>query len=266
MDAELNLDEETIQTKYEGKLKKRYEEPTFRIVTNIFKVLSGQKLTAPGSFTSTSDQSSVKCNVKATEGLLYPLDKSILWVSKQPIWISHTDIHQVIFSRVGLGGATAGVTSSKTFDLRVLTRATGQEHTFAAIQRDEYDKLNAHFADKRLRIKNEMNEEGVLGTAAAVAALDQDDSDEDMDDGSDADGREGQRKSKKKASKASKAAAAMAEDEDSDEDDEDFEAPSEDDGGSPSEASSDEGGGSDDGNFSDASEDSDAPKKKKAKK
>ncbi|MCF1824443.1 hypothetical protein L1K70_23550, partial [Salmonella enterica subsp. enterica serovar Anatum] len=44
MDAELNLDEETIQTKYEGKLKKRYEEPTFRIVTNLFRVFSQQKV------------------------------------------------------------------------------------------------------------------------------------------------------------------------------------------------------------------------------
>lgn len=254
MDAELNLDEETIQNKYEGKLKKRYEEPTFKIVTNLFKVLSGQKLTAPGAFQSSSDQACVKCNVKATEGLLYPLDKSLLWVSKQPIYIPYSDVHQVIFSRVGLGGATAGVTSAKTFDLRVNTRS-GAEHTFASIQREEHDRLNAHFSEKKLRVKNEMNE-AELGAAAAAALLDGD-SDEEMDDDDDDEGGRG------KARKAkSKAAAGEDEDDDDDEeDDEDFEADSEDDGGSPSEASSDE-----DASMAGSDDEDERPQKKQKKK
>lgn len=249
MDAELNLDEETIQGKYEGKLKKRYEEPTFKIVTNVFKVLSGQKLTVPGSFASSTEQASVKCNVKATEGLLYPLDKALLWVSKQPIHVPYSDVHQVIFSRVGLGGA-AGVTSSKTFDMRVNTRS-GAEHTFASINREEHDRLNAHFAERKLRIKNEMNE-SELGVAAAAALLDEE-SDEEMEDA------DGGRRSKKAAARAS--AADGDDDEDEEEDDEDFEASSEDDGGSPSEASSDEG--SEAGGASD--DDDERPSKKKKK-
>ena len=75
MDGELNLDEETIQTKYEGKLKKRYEEPTFRIVTNLFRVLSGQKVHVPTEFTNSQGRESVRCNVKANDGALYPLNK-----------------------------------------------------------------------------------------------------------------------------------------------------------------------------------------------
>lgn len=256
MDAELNLDEETIQEKYEGKLKKRYEEPTFRIVTSLFKVLSNQKLTVPGNFSSTSEQSSVKCNVKANEGLLYPLDKVLLWVSKQPISVPYSDVHQIVFSRVGSGGAVAGVTSSKTFDLKVHTRS-GPEHTFASIQREEHDKLNAYFADRKLRIKNEMNED--LSGAAAAALLGEE-SDEEMDDG---DSDSGQRRAKKKAVAAG---GEMDDDDDDDEEDEDFQADSSDDGGSPSEASDEEdgngGGGSDAGSDSDSA----APKKKKQKK
>lgn len=253
MDAELNMDEETIQEKYEGKLKKRYEEPTFKIVTNVFKVLSGQKLTVPGSFASSSEQACVKCNVKATEGLLYPLDKAILWVSKQPIHVPYSDVHQIIFSRVGMGGVTAGVASSKTFDLRVNTRS-GSEHTFASINREEHDRLNAHFAERKLRIKNEM-QESEMGVAAAAALLDDDDSEGDDDDSD-----RGARKSKKKAAAA---AAGADDDEDSEEDDEDFEGGSEAD--SPSEASDEEGGDSDATMESD-DDDERPPKKKKAKK
>lgn len=262
MDAELNLDEETIQEKYQGKLKKRYEEPTFKIITNVFKVLSGQKLIVPGSFVSSSEQQSVKCNVKANEGLLYPLDKALLWVSKQPIYVPYSDIHQVIFSRVGLGGAGGGVTSSRTFDLRVNTRS-GTEHIFSTIQREEHDRLNAHFAERKLRIKNEMNEDGMMGAAAAAAMLEDDDSDVDDDEADD----DGQRRSKKKAAKKSSGAADDDDDDDDESDDEDFQADSEDDGGSPSEASSDEEGGG--GGAETASEDEDEdekPKKKKQKK
>ena len=205
MDAELNLDEETIQTKYDGKLKKRYEEPTFKIVTNLFKVLSGQKLVVPTTFESSTGQLCVRCNVKAADGLLYPLEKAMLWVSKQTLYIPHSDVHQVIFSRVG-----GAVSSSKTFDLRVITKS-GPEHHFQSLNREEHEKLNGHFAERKIRIKNEMAEDGALGLQAAAGVL----SDEDEEMG--------------------------AEDDEDSEEDEDFKADSEDDGGSPSEDSDDEG-------------------------
>ena len=170
MDAELNIDEETIQTKYDGKLKKRYEEPTFKIVTNLFKVLSGQKLIVPTTFESSTGQSSVKCNVKANDGLLYPLEKAMLWVSKQPVYVPYSDVHQVIFSRVG-----GAVSSGKTFDLRVITKS-GPEHHFQSLNREEHEKLNVHFAERKIRIKNEMAEDGALGLQAAAGML----SDEEM--------------------------------------------------------------------------------------
>lgn len=181
MDAELNLDEETIQTKYEGKLKKRYEEPTFRIVSNLFRVLSQQKLNVPTGFTNSTGQESVRCNVKANDGTLYPLNKSLIWVSKQPVHVPYGDIHQITFSRVG--GAIA---SAKTFDMRVSTRQS-VDYTFQSISREEFDSLNAYFAERKIRIKNELADEGA-GISTAVdellgddekAALDDDEDDED---------------------------------------------------------------------------------------
>jgi structure-specific recognition protein 1 len=214
MDAELNLDDETLEGKYEGKLKKRYEEPTFKVVTTLFRVLTGQRLIAPGadSFQSAGASSSapcVKCNVKATDGLLYPLDKQLIWVSKQPIHVFYADIHQVVFSRVG-----GAVSSSKTFDLKVVQR-TGPEHTFQSITREEHDALEAHFQRRKVRVKSEMND---IDPAAAVMAELSDDDEEMADIITDDDEEDGgrKRKSKAKASKASaKAADAMDEDEDS---------------------------------------------------
>lgn len=225
MDAELNLDDETIATKYDGKLKKRYEEPTFRIVTNMFKVLSGQKVATPTDFESSSGQTSIKCNVKAADGNLYPLEKSLLWVSKQPVYVPYSEIHQAILSRVG--GAVA---SSKTFDLRVATKG-GTDHTFQSISREELDRLKAWLAERKVRIKNEMAEEtGGLAAAAAAGLLSDDD--EEM------------------------GVAGGADDDEDSEEDEDFAADSDSDGGSPSEASSDD----DDAGYDEGDE---RPKKKR---
>lgn len=204
MDAELNIDEETIQSKYDGKLKKRYEEPTFRIVTNLFKVLSNQKVNAPADFSNSTGQESVRCNVKANDGALYPLSKGLIWVSKQPIYVPYSDVHQLVFSRVG--GAVA---SAKTFDLRVATRS-GADHTFQSINREELDNLSAFFAERKLRVKNELSDEGMGAQVDALLS----DEDTKVDQGED-------------------------EDEDEEEEDEDFEAES-DDGGSPTESESDE--------------------------
>lgn len=50
MDAEIQMEEEELKTKYEGKLDKKYEAPAYEVVSSIFKVLSGKKITGPGSF------------------------------------------------------------------------------------------------------------------------------------------------------------------------------------------------------------------------
>lgn len=50
MDAEIQLEEEELKEKYEGKLQKKYEAPAYEVVSNIFKAVSGKKITTPGSF------------------------------------------------------------------------------------------------------------------------------------------------------------------------------------------------------------------------
>jgi len=42
----------------------------------------------------------LKCSVKASEGLLYPLNKSMIFVHKPTTFIRHDDISHVEFLRV----------------------------------------------------------------------------------------------------------------------------------------------------------------------
>lgn len=248
MDAELNMEDEVLQTKYDGKLKKRYEDTTFRIVSSLFRALSGQKLIAPGqdSYIGADGSNCIKCNVKAVDGLLYPLDRQMIWVSKQPVHIKYEDIHQVTFSRVGAGAA---VSKSKTFDLECKLKS-GVETTFLSINRDEHDALSKHFINRHVRVKNEMADKAPV----ADMLSDEDDEDVEMDEDDEEDGG---RRSRKRTTKD----AGDLDDEEDSEEDQDFEASSSD-GGSPSEESDDDASGAETG--SDDMADGPPKKKKKA--
>lgn len=170
MDAELNLDEETLSTKYEGKLQKQYEQPTYQVVSTLFRVLTGRKVTVPGSFASSTGQQSVKASMKANEGFIYPLEKCFLFVAKQPSFIPHSEVSTATFSRVG-----GGVSGSRTFDLRFVMKG-GNDYQFSSINREEYQNLEEFIKGKKIKVKNEMAEEAAV-IAALEDALDADDSD-----------------------------------------------------------------------------------------
>lgn len=97
------------------------------------------------------------------------LEKYIFFVSKQPVLIEISDIHQVVFSRLGAGIATA-----RTFDMQIVTKH-GPEYTFTSINKEEHEPTDAYLKDKKVRVKNEMVPDGDLLLAAAG-----DDSDEEM--------------------------------------------------------------------------------------
>ncbi|KAH9851695.1 structure-specific recognition protein-domain-containing protein [Lenzites betulinus] len=150
--AELNMSEEEI-AKYE-KLKKNYEDPTFEVVSGVFRALSKKKIVGAGNFQSRDGHPSVKANLKAVQGDLFMLEKYIFFVSKQPTLIELSDIHQVVFSRLGAG---MGATAARTFDLKIVTKR-GPEYTFTSVNKEEYDHVNAYLQDKKVKTKNEMME------------------------------------------------------------------------------------------------------------
>ncbi|KAH9042164.1 SSrecog-domain-containing protein [Lactarius pseudohatsudake] len=234
--AELNMSEEEI-AKYD-RLKKHYEDPTFEVVSSVFRALSKKKIISAGSFQSRNGLPGLKANLKAVQGDLFMLEKYIFFVSKQPVLIEISDIHQVVFSRVGAGIATA-----RTFDMQIVTKH-GPEYTFTSINKEEHEPTDAYLKDKKVRVKNEMVPDGDLLLAAAGA-----DSDEEMQSVASDDDEEPR-------------VRRTGDDDDDSEDDEDFEASSSD-AGSPTDTSSESEGGA---TASDASGDRDMMKpKKKAK-
>ncbi|KAL2810263.1 FACT complex subunit pob3 [Aspergillus granulosus] len=244
---DLNMTDDLLGSRYKDKLESHYEEPIHQVITKVFRGLSGKKVIMPSKdFVSHHGHSGVKCSIKANEGLLYFLDKSLIFVPKPATYIQMENVAVVTMSRVG-----GAVSASRTFDITVTLKAGLGEHQFSNINREEQQPLEEFFKAKNIRIKNEMSDDT---NALIAAALDNDDMMSSDDD----------------AGRPDRGSA----DEDEESVDEDFQADSESDvaeeydsahesSGSGSDAEMDDAsdGGDDDGD-ADMSEDENRPKKK----
>jgi structure-specific recognition protein 1 len=226
VDAELNLEDDEI-AKYPD-LQKKYEAPTFQVISRVLKSLTGKKVTPPGSFRNAQGVNGIKANVKAVQGELYFLEKGLIFIAKQPILIDFSKTESIAFSRVG--GAIA---SARTFDMRVVSKTGTPDHVFTSINKEEVGPISQFLASKNVRLKNEM--EDAMDVDAGLLDDLSDDDDDDVSINSEDEGR-------KKKKKKPEARRPAADNDDDESDDEDFEADS-DDGGSPSESDSDDESG-----------------------
>ncbi|KAF2756321.1 SSrecog-domain-containing protein [Pseudovirgaria hyperparasitica] len=199
-DYTLNMTEDTIKEKYNGKLQLEYNgQPIYNVMGNIFRGLTGKKIVQPSrEFTSYHSQSGVKCSIKANEGFIFCLDRSFMFVPKPATYIAFDNIQTITMSRVG-----GAVSASRTFDLLITMKNGAQEHQFSNINREEQNALESFFRAKNLKTKNEMTDDSGALLAAAIQAGDLDSSDDEA------------------------GAARGSADEDSEEADEDFQGDSE---------------------------------------
>ncbi|KAF4762951.1 hypothetical protein HAV15_001481 [Penicillium sp. str.  len=159
---EMNMTEDILKSQYKDRLQPHYEEPIHQVVTKVFRGLSGKKVIMPSKdFSSHHGHQGVKCSIKANEGLLYFLDKSLMFVPKPATYIQMENIAIVTMSRVG-----GAVSASRTFDIAVSLKGGLGEHQFSNINRSKNPSRT--FKAKNIRIKNEMAEEAAGLIAAAL--------------------------------------------------------------------------------------------------
>ena len=162
----------------------------------------------PGEFKSSKGDEAIKCSVKASDGFLYPLKSSLIFINKPITYIKLSEIKYVEFSRIG----SSGMPSSRSFDLTVARLTDNSSITFAGIDKDEYKNLSAYLKDKGIKMRSVDVE-----TNQHIEMSDDDGAEEEEES-------EQPRKGSKKAAAAGKKpqAATAMDDDDSDEDDESF--------------------------------------------
>ncbi|ORY19876.1 hypothetical protein BCR34DRAFT_5995 [Clohesyomyces aquaticus] len=175
VNLDLNMKEELLEAQYKDKLQSHYEAPISVVVSEIFRGLTGKRITRPSqAFISHHEQAGVKCSIKANEGHLFCLDKAFMFVPKPATYISMDNIASVTMSRVG--GAMA---ASRTFDITFTMKGGLAEHQFSNINREEQQPLENFFRAKGIKTKNEMADD----SGAILAAALQDDDLASSDDG-----------------------------------------------------------------------------------
>lgn len=127
----------------------------------------------------------IKANLKAVQGDLFLLEKYIFFVSKSPLLVEISDIHQIVFSRVGAG---MGAAAARTFDLKIITKS-GPEHNFTSVNKEEHESVDAYLKDKKVKIKTENVPDVEMMLAAGAGDEDEDDDDEMQSIDSDDDGQ-----------------------------------------------------------------------------
>ena len=88
----------------------------------------------------------IKCFYKANEGVLYVLERSLLFVHKPVIYISHEEIKKVDCSRIHNDSNM----QQRTFDMTIVTNK--EEIQFTGIEKDELEEISSYFQGKKIKI------------------------------------------------------------------------------------------------------------------
>ena len=91
-----------MQKRYGGQIEE--EDKSHEVLAKMLRMVAGiDRIIIPGDFESGIDGKSkaISCSVKVSEGFLYPLKTSLIFIQKPIIYIKHKEIKYVCFSRIG---------------------------------------------------------------------------------------------------------------------------------------------------------------------
>ncbi|KAF1774745.1 SSRP1 domain [Phytophthora cactorum] len=143
---DVNMSSEEIK-KYNGNIHERMSGALPQIVATLFKFIIGKKVYTSGKFKTHSGDRAVKCAVKAQSGVLFPLEKSFMFIHKPTTFIRYEEIDYIEFQRYA---GQSGSSASRNFDLLVSCKS----YIFSAIDRREFPELSQFLTSKKLRIRN----------------------------------------------------------------------------------------------------------------
>ena len=158
LEIDLKLGEEELKSIHNN-LQPTYNGPAYEVVAKLFKMIIGVNIIIPGNFKTTTDHSSIKCNVGNQEGYLFLMNKSMIFIKKPVIYIRLSEVARVEFQRV-----TGGI-SIRAFDFEVILKS-GVSTTFAGADKRELESIRTYFAKAKITVKtiNELEKYDELGS------------------------------------------------------------------------------------------------------
>lgn len=88
------------------------QQPVYVIISRLIKELSGKTMVAPASDLKTKNNCHcLRCSHKAAAGFLFPMKKSMIFITKPVLWIRYDDIDFIEFVK--------GMSRARSFDILV---------------------------------------------------------------------------------------------------------------------------------------------------
>ena len=143
----VNLSPKEIESRYQ-ELTPTLEGVLYDVLSRLLKCILNITIIVPSGFKSSDSKEAVSWSVKAQEGYMYPLRKSLLFLHKPVAYIRHDDIQHTEFARVSEFAAH----SSRSFDLTVVTKKADYI-TFSGLEKAEYSVLLEYFKAKNVKVK-----------------------------------------------------------------------------------------------------------------
>lgn len=142
-----------------------------KLIGNLFKKIAGKPVYKPETFESASQQRAIRCTHKSATGLLFPLEKTIMFIHKPTILLKYSDIEIADIQR----GESA--MASRSFDLSFTLRGgVSDGHktvVFSSIDRSERSKIEEFLRSRGVTVNSPISEQ------AAQVMLDEEDSETD---------------------------------------------------------------------------------------
>jgi len=176
--VDLDVTDEQLK-KYGGQLKREMSGEMIDVIVQVFKVITGIKLTKNGSFKSSTDANAVRCSQKAHDGYLYPLHKAFMFIYTPITLIPYEAISHVEFARLGLASTTI-----RTFDLVIFMKEnkhnTEKQYIFNSISKDESASLENFLRGRGIEVRGIPTDTGVPQILADLGADEEESEDEDF--------------------------------------------------------------------------------------
>ena len=122
------------------------DEMTHETLAKMLRMVAGiDRMVIPGDFKSGVDEraQAISCSVKVSQGFLYPLKTSMIFIQKPIMYIKHKEIKYVEFSRIG--HSTGGTGRSFDFSLVLIETDSNLDTNFKNVDKQELKVLMNYF-------------------------------------------------------------------------------------------------------------------------
>mmetsp|Transcript_37048 Transcript_37048/g.82982 ORF Transcript_37048/g.82982 Transcript_37048/m.82982 type:complete len:758 (+) Transcript_37048:268-2541(+) len=134
-ELEIKMEEADIDEKYPGSgLKASNEGPLHRLIGKVFKVLSGKTVFAGSKkYRSVGGDQCISCNLGQRNGLLYPNDKSFVFLHQPTLVVEYSEVDYVEFIKEP---------GTRNFEFVIQKKGgDGKKLKFGAIEKKEFNGL-----------------------------------------------------------------------------------------------------------------------------